>query len=735
MAQFTPSRKTIRDFNDGEEYLNRIDVVQAQTVNNLIEGLLYAQDNGGGISATDKQHLDAMWNIWTSDGTSDTLVNKVEEVLAAFDSFKEGDTIVELLSKKADKESFDSFVTLDTSQTISGEKTFSATIDVFSSAGASTNHTIIDASKIVMTTSSGTGGTTVQYGIDGIHETNAFSEPKLFSFPNKTGTLALLEDISNVVTTDTEQIITGHKTFFNGIKADDDADAYAVYHGNRIVFNSGGDGEINLYFPYQEGEIALKENVVTIDTQQTILGQKTFDDRIRVSDGESVSVLSVASIARQDADGKHFTFLFPKTDGTLVVDTDLSYYVPQDGDFEIHDLKSFKKIQIGLDGGATLETNESGVTKITSQGGINLDFSESIRGLAISGSYGSAGDILVSSGESNSPSWKSLKSLMDTSVFATLNTEQTFTASKKFDVGETLSVHTTISINPTNSAFAGDEYLAGIRVNSTGPSGKIGYTTYGGYSIFRGANELSIPEKTGTLATTDDIIKYQAATSGVGSVVVGIQVIDNIITAVKGNVAWSSITGRPTIPDVSNYVTLNTAQYINGQKTFDDGIFVSDSDTLQTRYGIGAIQRSDSSNNTTFTYSFPSKTGTFALTSDIHPIGSVYISYTSTSPASMFGGSWTSITGVFPYFNAGTSTGGNNTHTLTESEVPQTRLVDEDTGRALGHGSGANIAGYTISVTSTSNVGALFVSKKGKSVSSFSTMPKYQTFYAWRRTA
>ena len=50
MAQFTPSKKTIKDFNDGEEYLNRIDVVQAETINNLVEAVLYAQENGGGTT-------------------------------------------------------------------------------------------------------------------------------------------------------------------------------------------------------------------------------------------------------------------------------------------------------------------------------------------------------------------------------------------------------------------------------------------------------------------------------------------------------------------------------------------------------------------------------------------------------------------------------------------------------------------------------------------------------------
>ena len=54
----------------------------------------------------------------------------------------------------------------------------------------------------------------------------------------------------------------------------------------------------------------------------------------------------------------------------------------------------------------------------------------------------------------------------------------------------------------------------------------------------------------------------------------------------------------------------------------------------------------------------------------IYPVGSVYSSYTSTSPASRFGGSWTAITGAFPYYNAGTGTGGSNSHTLTIAEMP-----------------------------------------------------------------
>ena len=54
----------------------------------------------GLLSSTDKSHIDSMWNVWSADGTNDTLVNKVQEVLSAFDRYPEGSTIVEVLASK-----------------------------------------------------------------------------------------------------------------------------------------------------------------------------------------------------------------------------------------------------------------------------------------------------------------------------------------------------------------------------------------------------------------------------------------------------------------------------------------------------------------------------------------------------------------------------------------------------------------------------------------------------------
>ena len=59
-----------------------------------------------------------------------------------------------------------------------------------------------------------------------------------------------------------------------------------------------------------------------------------------------------------------------------------------------------------------------------------------------------------------------------------------------------------------------------------------------------------------------------------------------------------------------------------------------------------------------------------SLTNLIYPVGSYYMSSSSTSPASLFGGAWSALTGRFLYCDNGTGTGGSNTHTLTTSQMP-----------------------------------------------------------------
>lgn len=134
----------------------------------------------------------------------------------------------------------------------------------------------------------------------------------------------------------------------------------------------------------------------------------------------------------------------------------------------------------------------------------------------------------------------------------------------------------------------------------------------------------------------------------------------------------------------------------------------------------------------------------------VYPVGALYISYSSTSPASLFGGTWTPITGRFPYFNAGTSPGGSNSHTHglangfakffmgqeTENHYSFLSLTKAGSwsgnGKLLklvgGQNDWWNMAEGGIS-THTTGMGL------GGTTDSGNNMPAYQTFYAWRRTA
>ena len=141
----------------------------------------------------------------------------------------------------------------------------------------------------------------------------------------------------------------------------------------------------------------------------------------------------------------------------------------------------------------------------------------------------------------------------------------------------------------------------------------------------------------------------------------------------------------------------------------------------------------------------------------MYPVGSVYIAYNSTSPASRFGGSWTPITGRFPYFNAGTSTGGRKSHTHS-AYVTETRPDNGLFAAISSSGSQmifnyASYAGGNPIATGhvwkenwfVGNSGGSSGSKNGTNkyeavrvfgtVPSADNLPPYQTLYAWRRTA
>lgn len=118
-----------------------------------------------------------------------------------------------------------------------------------------------------------------------------------------------------------------------------------------------------------------------------------------------------------------------------------------------------------------------------------------------------------------------------------------------------------------------------------------------------------------------------------------------------------------------------------------------------------------------------------SLTDLIYPVGAIYQSTASTSPASLFGGSWSQITSRFLYAATSSNwTGGSNTHTLSVSEMPSHTHAGSiilnsvgDVGEVLWqHGDVRLKAG------GVANTGG------GKS---HNNMPAYYACYCWRRTA
>lgn len=163
----------------------------------------------------------------------------------------------------------------------------------------------------------------------------------------------------------------------------------------------------------------------------------------------------------------------------------------------------------------------------------------------------------------------------------------------------------------------------------------------------------------------------------------------------------------------------------------------------------------------------------------LYPVGSVYMSVSSTNPGNIFGGSWTQITGRFLYCTTNSKqTGGSNTinlshthttagHKLTVSEMPShnhkrntTAIIPKADNSGSGYGmsnwstwNGLKSLSYkdgqtnsevwdkygygTFTVNSTGGSASHSHGKTGSALSNTTNnnMPAYFTVYCWYRTA
>ena len=150
------------------------------------------------------------------------------------------------------------------------------------------------------------------------------------------------------------------------------------------------------------------------------------------------------------------------------------------------------------------------------------------------------------------------------------------------------------------------------------------------------------------------------------------------------------------------------------------------------------------------------------LLSDIlYPVGSIYMSVNSTDPSILFGGTWKQIKGRFllgtgtptantdnyfgymsgTQYNAGVgSTGGQDYHTLTKSELPNYDLsaLKWSNGWAVTLDGGTSGNGYKLAYEyanySPGQVDG-FRMNTGGGGQKHNNMPPYYTVYIWERTA
>ena len=133
---------------------------------------------------------------------------------------------------------------------------------------------------------------------------------------------------------------------------------------------------------------------------------------------------------------------------------------------------------------------------------------------------------------------------------------------------------------------------------------------------------------------------------------------------------------------------------------------------------------------------FFKETSVTSLIDLVYPVGAVYISMNQTSPQTLFGGTWTQIQGRFligasTAYPAG-STGGEATHTLTASEIPDHTHSFKYTGQSATTGVNAIRLYQAASNQYNAYSGGQSSSCGGQA---HNNIPPYMAVYMWYRTA
>lgn len=214
---------------------------------------------------------------------------------------------------------------------------------------------------------------------------------------------------------------------------------------------------------------------------------------------------------------------------------------------------------------------------------------------------------------------------------------------------------------------------------------------------------------------------------------------DNTLTLKYQNPSGDWVAVTPTIDTAKNTYTASiTVPDLDYRQAFsipvqaEDKLFTA-TNTAQIMAGVPSFYWTKEF----FQLNVPLRLNGENILSKVYPVGSIYMSLSSTDPKTLFGGTWERLKDRFllaagDRYSAG-ATGGEATHTLTKDEMPSHNHYAAINGGTDSYGQNrTTIGSFANKAQGYSDSSTIFATGGGNA---HNNMPPYLAVYMWKRTA
>lgn len=214
---------------------------------------------------------------------------------------------------------------------------------------------------------------------------------------------------------------------------------------------------------------------------------------------------------------------------------------------------------------------------------------------------------------------------------------------------------------------------------------------------------------------------------------------DNTLTLKYQNPSGDWVAVTPTIDTTKNTYTASiTVPDLDYRQAFsipvqaEDKLFTA-TNTAQIMAGVPSFYWTKEF----FQLNVPLRLNGENILSKVYPVGSIYMSLSSTDPKTLFGGTWERLKDRFllaagDKYSVG-ATGGEATHTLTKDEMPSHNHYAAINGGTDSYGQNrTTIGSFANKAQGYSDSSTIFATGGGNA---HNNMPPYLAVYMWKRTA